>query len=86
MDVAIWAYPWDLLDEGVETVADRLHAMGVDEISLATNYHHVQAFLPHNPERRTFFGVRARTSSPVRATASCGRCQTRRWARTTDST
>lgn len=60
MDVAIWAYPWDLLDEGVDSVADRLYAMGIDEISLATNYHHVQTFLPHNPERRTFF---ARASS-----------------------
>lgn len=60
MNVAMWAYPWDLLDEGVESVADRLYAMGVDEISLATNYHHVQAFLPHNPDRRTFF---ARASS-----------------------
>jgi hypothetical protein len=60
MDVAMWAYAWDLLDEGVGSVVDRLDAIGVDEISLATNYHHVQAFLPHNPERRTFF---ARASS-----------------------
>lgn len=55
MKAAIWAYPWDLLDEGVETVADRLGEMGVTEINLATNYHSVQTFLPHNPERRTFF-------------------------------
>lgn len=55
MQAAIWAYPWDLLDEGVETVADRLGEMGVTEVNLATNYHSVQTFLPHNPERRTFF-------------------------------
>lgn len=55
MDFAVWAYPWDLLDEGVESVAERLSAAGIDEINLATNYHSVQAFLPHNPERRTFF-------------------------------
>lgn len=55
MDFAAWAYPWDLLDEGVEDVADRLLAAGIDEVNLATNYHAVQAFLPHNPERRTFF-------------------------------
>ena len=72
MDVAIWAYPWDLLDEGVETVANRLHAMGVDEISLATNYHHVQAFLPHNPKRRTFF---ARASSYFQPNESYGKLQ-----------
>lgn len=55
MDFAIWAYPWDLIDEGVETVVDRLMEIGVSEINLATNYHSVQPFLPHNPERRTFF-------------------------------
>jgi len=55
MDFAIWAYPWDILDEGVEAVADRLDDLGIDEVCLATNYHSVQPFLPHNPERRTFF-------------------------------
>lgn len=55
MKAAIWAYPWDLLDEGVPAVADRLSEMGIDEVNLATNYHSVQTFLPHNPERRTFF-------------------------------
>jgi hypothetical protein len=55
MQFALWVYPWDLLDEGVESVADRLIEMGVDEINLATNYHSVQPFLPHNPERKTFF-------------------------------
>lgn len=60
MQFALWAYPWDLLDEGVESVADRLTEMGIDEVNLATNYHSVQPFLPHNPERKTFF---ARASS-----------------------
>lgn len=60
MQFALWAYPWDLLDKGVESVADRLTEMGIDEVNLATNYHSVQPFLPHNPERKTFF---ARASS-----------------------
>lgn len=60
MEFAAWGYPWDLIDEGVETVADRLNRIGIGEMNLATNYHHVQAFLPHNPERRTIF---ARASS-----------------------
>lgn len=60
MTFATWAYPWDLLDEGVESVADRLLDLGITEINLATNYHTVQTYLPHNPERRTFF---ARPSS-----------------------
>ena len=60
MTFATWAYPWDLLDEGVEHVAGRLADIGVDEVNLATNYHSVQTFNPHNPKRRTFF---ARASS-----------------------
>ena len=63
MKFAVWIYPWDLLDEGVEHVADRLADVGVEEVNLATNYHSVQSFLPHNPERRTFF---ARASSYFR--------------------
>jgi len=55
MDFALWAYPWDLLDEGVESVVDRCRQLGVNELNLATNYHSVQPFLPHNPERKTFF-------------------------------
>lgn len=55
MQFALWAYPWDLIDEGVESVAERCAEIGVDELNLATNYHAVQPFLPHNPERTTFF-------------------------------
>lgn len=55
MQFALWAYPWDILDEGVVSVAERYADMGVDELNLATNYHSVQGFLPHNPERKTFF-------------------------------
>lgn len=70
MKFAAWAYPWDLLDEGVEIVVGRLDALGVGEVNLATNYHHVQAFLPHNPERRTIF---ARASSYFRPGDGYGR-------------
>lgn len=55
MEFAIWAYPWDLVDEGVESIANRLVEMGITEVNLATNYHTVQTFSPRNPERKTFF-------------------------------
>lgn len=55
MEFSIWAYPWDVIDEGVEPVADRVTDLGISEINLATNYHSIQTFNPHNPERRTFF-------------------------------
>jgi hypothetical protein len=71
MEFSLWAYPWDLLNEGVESVADQLTEMGIREVNLATNYHSVQPFLPHNPERKTFF---ARTSSYFHPNEShCGR-------------
>lgn len=60
MEFTTWAYPWDILDEGPAEVEARLQNIGIDEITLATNYHTVQAFTPHNPERRTLF---ARASS-----------------------
>jgi hypothetical protein len=60
MQFSVWSYPWDLLDEDIESVADRLTDIGIDEVNLATNYHSVQPFLPHNSERKTFF---ARASS-----------------------
>ncbi|WP_227354887.1 hypothetical protein [Haladaptatus salinisoli] len=66
MDFALWAYPWDVLDEGVDAVVERLDDIGITEINLATNYHAVQAFLPHNPARKTFF---ARASSYFRPDA-----------------
>ena len=70
MDVAFWAYPWDVVDEGVEAVATRLASIGASELSVATNYHAVQAFLPHNPRRRTFF---ARSSAYFHPRGDYGR-------------
>lgn len=55
MEYSMWAYPWDIIDEGVDTVADRLTTVGVSEVNVATNYHSIQTFNPHNPARRTFF-------------------------------
>jgi hypothetical protein len=55
MEFAAWTYPWDILDEGPKAFAEHVTDFGVSEVNVATNYHSVQAFLPHNPSRRTFF-------------------------------
>lgn len=55
MEFAIWAYPWDLIDEGVSTAVDRLAKTGIDSINLATNYHAVHSFSPTNPDSRSYF-------------------------------
>ena len=40
VSVAVWTYPWDVLDLGAETVASELSGRaGADAISLATSYH-----------------------------------------------
>jgi len=68
----MWTYPWDLVDEGPAAAADTMLDAGLTEAVLATNYHTVQTFLPHNPERRTFF---ARASSYFRLDNRYGRLE-----------
>lgn len=55
MNYGMWAYPWDLVDEGTDSVAEDLLDMGIDRLYLAANYHTVEAFSPHNPVRKTVF-------------------------------
>lgn len=55
MKYGMWAYPWDLIDEGPESVAEDLLELGIDRLYLAANYHTVEAFSPHNPVRKTLF-------------------------------
>lgn len=56
LQVAIWAYPWDLLDEGVPQALDRMRsAAGVTAVNVATIYHAGKFLLPHNPARRVLF-------------------------------
>jgi hypothetical protein len=53
---AIWAYPWDFLDEGVDTVLDRVAEAGLNGVSVAAAYHNVRALCPHNPRRAVYHG------------------------------
>lgn len=55
MEFATFAYPWDLLDQGVKSVAATLEKIGITEVNIATNYHSTQTYHPRNPERSTFF-------------------------------
>ncbi len=44
----LWCYLWDLVDEGIDEVLDRLKGeAGVTGISVATNYHRVDQLRPH---------------------------------------
>ena len=49
MDQAIYAYPWDVLDD--PEAPEQLASLGVGTVSLASVYHTTRAWSPHNPRR-----------------------------------
>ena len=54
---ALYTYPWDLFDDGVEEALDRIVELtGCTEIQLAPSYHVSNYFLPHNPKSPIRFG------------------------------
>ena len=54
---ALYTYPWDLSDDGVEEALDRIVDLtGCTEIQLAPSYHVSNYFLPHNPKSPIRFG------------------------------
>lgn len=55
MKASVWIYLWDLIDEGVPQVLDRLQDNNIKGINVAVNYHSGRFFLPHNPKRKLHF-------------------------------
>jgi hypothetical protein len=56
MRFAIWTYPWDVLDLGIDAVAaDIRDRAGLDGIDLATSYHAGRFFQPRSPRRKSYF-------------------------------
>ncbi|MCY4528289.1 MAG: hypothetical protein OXD46_04575 [Chloroflexi bacterium] len=54
---ALYTYPWDLSDEGVDDALDRIIDLtGCTEIQLAPSYHVSNYFLPHSPLAPIRFG------------------------------
>lgn len=54
---ALYAYPWDLTDEGVNDALDRIVDLtACTEILLTPSYHVSNYFLPHNPNGPIRFG------------------------------
>jgi hypothetical protein len=52
---AIYAYPWDLADEGVGEVIREVKALALDTITLAASYHAGKFLRPHGRNGRVFF-------------------------------
>ncbi len=56
MRLAMWTYPWDVLDCGVATVErDLTERAGLNAISLASSYHAGRFFQPRSPRRKVYF-------------------------------
>lgn len=53
--LGLYAYPWDVLDEGIDAVLDGVERAGLNTLYITTWYHSGMFFLPHNPKRRVHF-------------------------------
>ncbi len=51
----MYAYPWDLVDEGTETALGRMRDCGINTVTLAASYHAGKFLRPHAPARRVYF-------------------------------
>ena len=52
---AIYAYPWDLAEEGLEPVLRRVREAGLNTVTLAASYHAGKFLRPHAPGRKVYF-------------------------------
>jgi hypothetical protein len=52
---AIYAYPWDLADEGVAHVIEEIRPLGIDTMTIAGSYHAGKFLRPHGRSGRVFF-------------------------------
>ena len=52
---AIYAYAWNLADEGVDGVTGRVAALGIDTITVAGSYHAGKFLQPHGRSGKVFF-------------------------------
>lgn len=64
--VSTWIYPWDLADEGVDTVLALLRDHGFQALDLAANYHAIATLAPHNPRRRVMYTETGAVFFPAR--------------------
>ena len=55
MSATVWAYPRDLLDEGVARAADCVAGLGLDGIRMAMAYHSGKFVSPRGAHRRVVF-------------------------------
>ncbi len=52
---AIYAYPWDLAETGVNAAVDRFLALGLDTVTIAGSYHAGKFLRPHGQTGKVYF-------------------------------
>lgn len=58
---SMWLYPWDLVDEGADSVLENIkERAGLNSVNMATCYHTARCLLPHNPKRKLYFAEEGR--------------------------
>jgi hypothetical protein len=56
MQLAMWTYPWDIQDIGIETVEREIkERAALNMVSLATSYHAGRFLQPRSPRRKAYF-------------------------------
>ena len=53
----LWAYPWDIMDDGADTALDAIADAGLDAVSVASSYHTFFQIRPHRPGRKVIFAA-----------------------------
>ena len=51
----MYTYPWDLVDEGIDTATGRMRDCGINTVTLAASYHAGKFLRPHAPAGRVYF-------------------------------
>ena len=57
-DLALFCYPWDVIDEGYDAIIDAVKRSGLNAIYITVNYHSGMFFLPHSKKRKIYFSRR----------------------------
>jgi hypothetical protein len=51
----MYLHPWDVADEGADSVLERITSTGIKTVNLATSYHSGRYLLQHNPKKKVYF-------------------------------
>ncbi|MEO6013697.1 MAG: hypothetical protein ABIQ30_08965 [Devosia sp.] len=51
----MYVYPWDVIDQGAESLSDELAEIGIRTLSIASSYHAGHFVQPRGKRRRTYF-------------------------------